>query len=267
MSLSRNLVLASTVVMITMAAGTGRSLQKAPAPKDAQAVANKAIAELSAWNNAAARKTLQASKSKFGMTPELQTAWALLEAQEGESSTDPAAVTKGLKSLDQATKAAPADPAASYWRGEILYRQDKRTEAGAAWKAAEKSAGGAVKKDPNNATAQFYLGASLVRSKKYEDARKALRLAVRGGFDEPMVNHQIGLSYLFAEQWQEAKDAFDLGLSVDPRYAPMYFWRAMAWDKLGRKDNMLIDLDQYLKLAPKGPEAGKAEALLKAAGR
>jgi tetratricopeptide (TPR) repeat protein len=267
MVISRHLVLASTVMMITMSAANGRALQKAKPEKDAQAVANQAIAELSAWKNEAARKTLQASKSKFGMTPELQTAWALLEVQEGESGTDAAAVTKGLKSLDQTTKASPADAAASYWRGEILYRQNKRTDAGAAWQAAAKSAGDAVKKDPNNATAQFYLGASLVRSKQYEDARKALRLAVRGGFDEPMVNHQIGLSYLFAEQWQEAKEAFDLGLSVDPRYAPMYFWRAMAWDKLGRKDNMLIDLDQYVKLAPNGPDAGKAKALLKAAGR
>jgi tetratricopeptide (TPR) repeat protein len=82
-----------------------------------------------------------------------------------------------------------------------------------------------------------------------------------------MVNHQIGLSYLFAEKWKEAKDAFDLGLSVDPRYAPMYFYRGMAWDKLGRKDNMLIDLDKYVKLAPNAPDAGFAKSVLKSAGR
>ncbi len=112
---------------------------------------------------------------------------------------------------------------AAYFYGEILYQQKKRPEANAAWQAAAKSAAAAVKADPTDATAQFYLGASLVRAKRFEEARTALRLAVRGGFDEPMVNHQIGLSYLFAEKWKEAKDAFDLGLSVDPRYAPMYF--------------------------------------------
>jgi hypothetical protein len=30
---------------------------------------------------------------------------------------------------------------------------------------------------------------------------------------------------------------------------------------------MLIDLDQYVKLAPNGPMAGKAKTLLKSAGR
>ena len=35
------------------------------------------------------------------------------------------------------------------------------------------------------------------------------------------------------------------GLEIKPEYAPMYFWRAMAWDKLGRKDNLMIDLDHF----------------------
>jgi hypothetical protein len=47
----------------------------------------------------------------------------------------------------------------------------------------------------------------------------------------------------------------------------MYYWRGMAWDKIGRKDNMLIDLDQFVKLAPNAPNAGKAQALLSAGRR
>jgi hypothetical protein len=47
----------------------------------------------------------------------------------------------------------------------------------------------------------------------------------------------------------------------------MYFWRAMVWDKLGRKDNMLIDLDMYVRLAPNGPDVGTAQALLASAAR
>ena len=232
----------------------------------AQAVADRAIADLAAWKNQSARKYLQSQKGQFGSTPEFQTAWALLEIQEG-SGGKKSLVDSGTTSLSKMSKNKAVDAMAAYHYGEILYDQDKRNEANAAWQAAAKSAGAVVRKDPTDATAQFYLGAALVRTKRFEDARKALRIAVRGGFDEAMVNHQIGLSYLFAESWSEAKDAFDLGLSVNPRYAPMYFWRGMAWEKLGRKDKMLLDLDQYVKLAPNGPYAGKAKSILKSAGR
>jgi tetratricopeptide (TPR) repeat protein len=253
-------------VAFTTLVGNVTAQQNASSSKKAQAVADRAIADLAAWENQSARRYLQSQKAKFGSTPQFQTAWALLEVQEGADGKK-AQVTRGTTNLSKMSKNKSVDFVAAYFYGEILYSQKKRPEANAAWRAAAKSAGAAVKADPTDATAQFYLGAALVRAKRFEEARTALRLAVRGGFDEPMVNHQIGLSYLFADKWKEAKDAFDLGLAVDARYAPMYFYRAMAWDKLGRKDNSLIDLDQYVKLAPNGPDAGFAKSVLKSSGR
>jgi len=229
-----------------------------------QAAINKALAELAAWQNSAARKTLQKNKAAYGSTPQFKTAWALLEIQEG-GAKDKATATQGLKSLSQTAQSNKTDPVASYYEGELLYQQSKNKEANGAWQAAANQAAKLVATDPTDATAQYYLGAALVRTKKFGPARDALRLAVRGGFDPAMVNYQIGLSHMFSEQWKEALEAFNLGLSVEPRFAPMYFWRAMAWDKLGRKDNMLLDLDQFLKLAPNAPEAGKAKTILKSA--
>jgi tetratricopeptide (TPR) repeat protein len=256
----------SFAVAFTTLVGNVAAQQNASSTKKAQAIANRAIADLAAWENQSARKYLQSQKTEFGSTPQFKTAWALLEIQEGADGKK-ALVNRGTTNLSKMSKNKSVDAVAAYHYGEILYSQNKRNDAKLAWQAAAKSAGAAVKADPTDVTAQFYLGAALVRSKRYDEARKALRLAVRGGFDEPMVNHQIGLSYLFAKSWEEAKAAFDLGLNVNPRYAPMYFWRAMAWEKLGRKDEMLLDLDQYLKLAPSGPEAGKAKSVLKSAGR
>jgi tetratricopeptide (TPR) repeat protein len=261
-----SILVASCIFALTALAGNV-SAQQNPSPnQQAQAVANRAIADLAAWKNQSARNYLQNQKAKFGSTPQFQTAWALLETQEGADGKK-AMVDSGVTELSKMSKNKSVDFVAAYYYGEILYSQNKRNEANAAWQAAAKSAGAAVKAEPTDATAQFYLGAALVRAKRFDEARTALRLAVRGGFDEAMVNHQIGLSYLFAEKWKEAKDAFDLGLSVDPRYAPMYFYRGMAWDKLGRKDNMLIDLDMYVKLAPNAPDAGFAKSVLKSAGR
>jgi tetratricopeptide (TPR) repeat protein len=254
------------LLTLTALVGNVAAQQNEALDKKAQIVANRAIADLAAWKNQNARTYLQNQKAKFGMTPQFQTAWALLEIQEGAAGKK-AMVNSGVTGLSKMSKNKSVDAVAAYYYGEILYSQNKRNEANAAWQAAAKSATAAVKADPTDATAQFYLGAASVRAKKFGPARNALLIAVRGGFDPAMVNHQIGLSYLFAQNWKEAKDAFDLGLTVNPRYAPMYFWRAMAWEKLGRKDNMLIDLDQYVKLAPNGPMAGKAKTLLKSAGR
>jgi tetratricopeptide (TPR) repeat protein len=256
----------SFVVVFAALAGTVFSQQNESSEQKAQAVADQAIADLAAWKNQSARKYLESQKSSFESTPQFQTAWALLEIQEGADGKK-AMVTRGENNLSKMSKNKSVNAVAAYHYGEILYSQNKRNEANSAWQTAAKSAGALVKKSPYDATAQFYLGAASVRTKKFPQARNALLIAVRGGFDPAMVNHQIGLSYLFAESWKEAKEAFDLGLTVDPRYAPMYFWRAMAWEKLGRKDNMLLDLDQYVKLAPNGPMAGKAKSILKSAGR
>ena len=258
------------VVVIAVAAlmiGGGLAAEeKALYDKDAQAVANRAFADLAAWRNDSAKKYLEKNKGEYGGTPAYQAAWALLEIQEG-SDGNKAKTTKALNSLSDSSKSGSFSAAALYYKGEVLHQQNDRKGAEAAWQAALNNARSVADKDPTDATAQYYLGAALVRAKKFAEARDALLIAVRAGFDPAMVNYQIGLSYLFGESWDQARAAFDLGLAVDPRFAPMYFWRAMAWDKLGRKDSMLLDLDQYLKLAPNGPEAGKARAVLKSAGR
>jgi tetratricopeptide (TPR) repeat protein len=253
----------SFAVAFTSLAGIADAQQKSA---KAQAVADRAIADLAAWKNQSARKYLQSQKGQFGSTPEFRAAWALLEIQEGADGKQ-AKVDRGMTNLSKMSKNKAIGAVASYYHGEVLYQQDKRKEANAAWQSAAKRAEALVEKNPADATAQFYLGAAWVRTKEYQQARSALQKALNQGFDPAMVNHQIGLSYLFAKSWAKAKEAFDQGLEVDPRYAPMYFWRAMAWEKLDRKDNLLLDLDQYVKLAPNGPYAGKAKSILKSAGR
>jgi len=256
----------SFALALTAFAGNVAAQQNEPPGKRAQTVADRAIADLAAWENQRARKYLQSQKAEFGSTPQFQTAWALLEIQEGADGKK-SMINRGTTNLSKMSNNKSVEAVAAYYYGEVLYSQNKRQEANSAWQKAANKAGALVTSNPNDATAQFYLGAASVRTKKYGPARNALLMAVRGGFDPAMVNHQIGLSHLFAQKWKEAKDAFDLGLAVDPRFAPMYFFRGMAWDKLGRKDNMLIDFDQYLKLAPNGPDAGFAKSVLKSAKR
>ena len=256
---------ARSTVLFTLAlaiAATASFAAEEPAEEKGPSAITTAFSQLEALQTTAARQTLEKARAELGSTPEFQTAWALLEFQEG----DTAKAKEAVDSLTATAKKQVGNPIALYYQGEVLYQQQKTQQASEAWKKAAKAAAAAVAKAPTDATAQYYLGASLVRQKDFKRALDALQLAARGGFDEAMVNHQIGLIYLFQQKWQEAKKAFDLGLEVDPRFAPIYYWRAMTWQKLNRKDNMLLDLDQYLKLAPDGPEAGKAKAILKSVG-
>jgi tetratricopeptide (TPR) repeat protein len=252
-------ILSAALIVLAPAVGT------ADDSAEAQKVADRAIADIAAWKLSAAKNYLEGQKAAYGSSAEYQTAWTILEVMEA-TGKDAKKTQQRTNALANQAKAGGLNAPADYWRGEFLYQQNKKGDAKSAWQAASKNAAKAVAEDPTDATAQFYLGAALVREKRFADARKALVLAVRGGFDEAMVNHQIGLSHMFAEEWGPAREAFDLALAVDPQFAPSYFWRGMAWDKLGEKAKLVNYLDQFVKLAPNAPEAGRARAVLKSAG-
>jgi tetratricopeptide (TPR) repeat protein len=146
----------------------------------------------------------------------------------------------------------------------VLAWTDQRDKAAAAWRSSKQRAKALVNEDPKDARAQFYLGASLVQLKEPGNARKALKKAERAGWDKPMVDFQTGLSYLLQDNWKAAKDSFDDVHELDPRYAHLFFYRGLAWDKLGRKDEMLKDFNQFVALAPNAPEANTARAILSA---
>ncbi|HSO23102.1 MAG TPA: tetratricopeptide repeat protein, partial [Chondromyces sp.] len=175
-----------------------------PAKKTGPSAITTAFSQLEALQTTAARETLEKARAELGSTPEFQTAWALLEFQESAGG-DAAKTKKAVDSLASTAKSQTANPIALYYQGEVLYQQQKTQQASEAWKSAAKAAATTVAKDPTNPTAQYYLGAALVRQKDFKGALEALQLAARGGFDEAMVNHQIGLVYLFQQKWQEAK--------------------------------------------------------------
>jgi len=171
----------TTIAALILALVSGAALgQEAETPANAaESLANQAIADLAAWKNKSARKILQKGKAEYGSTPEFQTAWALLEIQEGADDNQKK-VDKGIKSLTQMTKKRSVDAVATYYRGEVLYQQSKRKEASAAWQAAARRAGELVAADPKDATAQFYLGASLSFPRPREGVREGAESPAEG---------------------------------------------------------------------------------------
>jgi tetratricopeptide (TPR) repeat protein len=225
-------------------------------------VRDQAISKSVAWRPKTSESILK-KNLQFEQTQPWLTAEAVLMATFGIGQ-DEATVKKGLAILDRQAKKDPLDPVSEFYRGEVLKWVGESDKAKTAWQNAKDRAQAQVSKSPRDARAQFYLGSSLVRLKNANAARKALKKAAKFGFNEAMVDFQIGLTFLIEENWEAAKNSFNAVHELDPRYAHLYYYRGLAWDKLGRKDNALIDLDQFVKLAPNSPEAKTANALLAA---
>lgn len=228
----------------------------------AEQIRDRAISKTVAWRPKSAESILK-KNSKFEESQPWLTAEALLMATFGIGQ-DEATVNKGLAILHKQATKNPEDPVSEFYLGEVLYWTKQTDQAKAAWQNARDRAKALVSKTPKDARAQFYLGASLVRQERAVEARKALKKARKFGFDQPMVDFQIGLTYLIEKNWEAAKKSFDAVHELDPRYAHLYFYRGLAWDKLGQKAKSLIDFDQFVKLAPNSTEAKTAKALLAA---
>ena len=259
--------MSSRILRIALSIGCA-ALVAAPSSADdntqakAESVRDRAISKLAAWRPVSARTILQ-KETKYEESQPWLTAEAFLMATYGIGQ-DEETVAQGLEILSKQSKKSTADPVSEFYRGEVLRWLDKSDEAKRAWQNAKDRASALVAENSKDARAKFYLGASLVRLKKPDQARKALKKAKRLGFDKPMVDFQIGLSHMFQENWKAAKNSFDAVHELDPRYAHLYFYRGLAADKLGRKDQLLNDMDQFVKLAPNSPEAKTARAILSA---
>jgi len=244
------------------------ALVAAPSPAEetnqagAETVRDRAISKTVAWRPKSAESILK-KNLKFEESQPWLTAEAVLMATFGIGQDEPT-VTRGLAILDKQAKKNPEDPVSEFYRGEVLKWVGESDKAKIAWQNTRDRAKAQVAKKGRDARAQFYLGASLVRLKNAVEARKALKKAAKFGFDKPMVDFQIGLTFLIQENWESAKKSFDAVHELDPRYAHLYYYRGLAWEKLGRTDNFLIDLDQFVKLAPNSPDAKTAKALLAA---
>jgi tetratricopeptide (TPR) repeat protein len=226
-----------------------------PPPTKAERIADRAITLLAAWKVKAAENLLKANEQELGTTPEFRTALGYLRAAQ----------TNGAESMDLlqgAATAKPADPAPQFILGQVLYWRQKPADADTAWKAARTRATAQVEARPTDARAQYYLGAAQVRLKQFGQGRTALERARTLGFDPVLVDYQTGLSYVLDDNWQQAVGWLDKVIAKDSKFAHAYFYRGLAYGKLDRKDKMLVDMDLFVGLAPRAPEAAIARLYL-----
>jgi len=225
------------------------------APKSAAMLRENVLSDLSAWRHKQARKTLEEWKTDFGASQEYKTSWSILLAEEKK-------LDEAVEGLSRESKALPTDPVAPYYLGEIHSWKRERTDAKKAWEEASKRARNLVKKEPDDPASNFWLGASLLKLGKFDDAEKYLSAALEKGYEPAQTQLQLGLLFSARKKWTEAKDHFDQCIEADSGFAHAYYYRARVYEKLKKKAEMLQDLDRFLKLAPDAREAEVARTLL-----
>jgi tetratricopeptide (TPR) repeat protein len=169
---------------------------------------------------------------------------------------------EALTQLTAASAADTKDPAPDFFRGEVFSWRRKSEDAVAAWQKAHDRAKAQVQADADDPRARYYLGAALVRLRKYGEARTELTKAEQKGFPKALVRLQKGISFLFERKWQEAVTALDAAIAADSNLAHAYYYRGRAWKELDRSDKMFSDMDRFLRLAPDAPEASVARSLM-----
>lgn len=155
--------------------------------------------------------------------------------------------------------AAALAAAAGLAAGELedgidLYRQGKYAEAEAKLRQA------------SGPDAQGYLAASLAKQKKYEEAEGLAKavLDVKENATHEAALAALGESLVGLKKYDEAVTRLSAALEKKADIPYAYFWRAQAYDKKGQAARMVADYEQFLKLAPKAPEAATVQALLAA---
>jgi tetratricopeptide (TPR) repeat protein len=225
------------------------------APVSMQVVGEK----LWAYQTGDARKALTPALDKAAS--DLAVATVLGRVLDQEKKYDDA-----VAQLKKAADLNPGDPEPQVWLGETLIHA-KRAGSDDAFRKAADLAQAALKDTPGDARSLYFLGVAQQRLKQYDKAVETLGMALNAGSDNATTLYQIGATLAFQQKWGEAVAQLTAAIERNSGLAYAYYYRGLAQDKLGKKDQLVLDMERFLKLAPQSPDADKATAVIKAAKR
>ncbi len=128
--------------------------------------------------------------------------------------------------------------------------------------SASSSANPATKAAPYAKLATIYNTES-----KFDDASKMSAkanelLEAGGGTGDPTAAYNQGVSLWNAQKMPEAQAQFEKAVKLDPKMAEAYYYLAMTLVNQNKIPAAKPNLETYLKLAPDGPNAATAKAIL-----
>lgn len=171
---------------------------------------------------------------------------------------------EGVAKLKSAAKKSE-DPLILLALGDGEMAARKRGPAKSTFAEVQTQAEAVLAQDSNDAAARFALGVAQSRLEDYEAAVTNLTQAKAADGSNPRVAFELGMAKMLQNDNQAAFDQFTAAIDLYSGYAYAYYYRALAANKINRKDITVNDLDRFLALAPSAPEAAKAERILQAA--
>lgn len=235
--------------------------QEEPAEDPVAKAVGVALEKLASWQTEEAKKALEPIQNKVKTNPSVALAWGQILVQEKK-------YADAAKLLQEAAKVAPQDPSIQVSLGEVHQLAKNTSEATKAFRQAKELAEEALKKDEEDTAARLQLALAQRGLKELDQAAGNLeKLVQQGQGADPMVLYHLGVTFLLQKKWQQAFDALDKALEINKGLAYGYYYRGLAAEKLGKKDVLVNDMGRFLQLAPKAPEASRAEAILAAVKR
>src|SRR5262249_37524264 len=125
------------------------------------------------------------------------------------------------RAATEAVERVPRDPQFHVLHGWVLSDVDRDDEAVA-------DAGRALEIDPRYVWALTSRIDFLWYARRYEDAEGAAADALDQRADDPSIHVATGRLYRRLDRYQDALDAFERALGIDPRDASALYWRVTA---------------------------------------
>ena len=110
-----------------------------------------------------------------------------------------------------------------------------------------------------------FIGQSAVRlsENQLDQAQAAAVAAVEGAGDLCQAHYQHGLVLATKNDFVGAAAAFDRAATADARWAYAHYWAGLSYYRANRVDRMAQSFERFLKLAPRAPERGQVESIMR----
>jgi len=169
---------------------------------------------------------------------------------------------KGAAEKLNAASRKSDDPSIMVALGDAqAYAKDKG-KANSSYREAVQEAEKLLGKDPTDTDARLALGVAQQRLKQYDEAVANLTRAASEDPGNSRIPFELGMTKMLQGDNQAGFDHLSRAIELYSGYAYAYYYRALAANKIDRKDVAVNDLDRFLRLAPEAPEAPKATRLL-----
>lgn len=112
----------------------------------------------------------------------------------------------------------------------------------------------ALEKNPGIAETHVNMGVVYEKMGKKKKARAAYRKALELDESNAMAHYNLGVIHAKEKDFPKAAEEWETALTLDEKDETIFNSLAWAYEKLGKKKEALVKLDQSIKLSPFDPE-------------